>query len=80
MAPFVASLVMHAFHRIEKEGKKALMAGEGKKKKKEDEKFKADRDVIMLLRLVSPFVVVFMVVLLRLCSSWLTHFTSIRLL
>jgi len=80
MAPFVASLVMHAFHRIEKEGKKALMADEGKKKEKVDEKFKADRDVIMLLRLVSPFVVVFMVVLLRLCSSWLTHFTSIRLL
>jgi hypothetical protein len=55
MVPFVASLVMHAFHRIEKEGKKALMAEDGKKKKKGDEKFKADRDVIMLLRLVSLF-------------------------
>jgi len=56
MAPFVASLVMHAFHRIEKEGKKALMADDGKNKKKGDEKFKADRDVIMLLRLIKePF-------------------------
>lgn len=56
MVPFVASLVMHAFHRIEKEGKKALMANEGKKRKTDDEKFKADRDVILLLRLVSLFV------------------------
>ncbi len=55
LAPFVASLVMHAFHRIEKEGKKALSADGGKKKKKGEEKFKADRDVLMLLRLVSSF-------------------------
>ena len=52
LAPFVASLVMHAFRRIEKEGKKALSADGGKKKKKGDEKFKADRDVLMLLRLI----------------------------
>jgi hypothetical protein len=58
LAPFVASLVMHAFHRIEKEGKKALSADGSKKKKKGDEKFKADRDVLMLLRLVSSFVLV----------------------
>ena len=55
LAPFVASLVMHAFHRIEKEGKKALSVDGGKKKKKGEEKFKADRDVLMLLRLVSSF-------------------------
>jgi hypothetical protein len=58
MVPFVASLVMYAFHRIEKEGRKALMDEDIKKKKKGDEKFKADRDVILLLRLVSSFDVV----------------------
>jgi hypothetical protein len=54
VAPFVASLVMHAFHRIEKEARKVLKADEGgkKKKKKGDEKFKADRDVMMLLKLI----------------------------
>jgi hypothetical protein len=55
VAPFVASLVMHAFHRIEKEARKVLKADEDgkKKKKKGNEKFKADRDVMMLLKLVS---------------------------
>lgn len=61
MAPFVASLVMHAFHKIEKEGKKALTADGGKKNKKTDDKFKADRDVILLLRLVSSIIVCFCV-------------------
>ena len=53
MVPFVASLVMHAFRRIEKEGKKALIANESKNKKSSGDKFKADRDVILLIRLVS---------------------------
>jgi hypothetical protein len=60
MVPFVASLVMHALHRMEKEGKKALKATDGgAKKKKGGEKFKADRDVIMIIRLVSSFAVAY---------------------
>ena len=64
MAPLVASIIMHAFSRLEKEAGKVLSSTSPKKRKSKSKggeeekdvmKCKADRDVILILTLVSCF-------------------------
>ena len=64
MAPLVASIIMHAFSRLEKEAGKVLSSTSPKKRKsksrggeeeKDVMKCKADRDVLLILSLVSCF-------------------------
>ena len=62
MAPLVASIIMHAFSRLEKEAGKVLSSTSPKKRKSKSKdgevekdvmKSKADRDVLLILSLVS---------------------------
>ena len=64
MAPLVASIIMHAFSRLEKEAGKVLSSTSSKKRKSKSKggeeekdvmKCKADRDVLLILTLVSYF-------------------------
>lgn len=64
MAPLVASIIMHAFSRLEKEAGKVLSSTSPKKRKSKSKggeeekdvmKCKADRDVLLILSLVSCF-------------------------
>ncbi|KAL7543016.1 hypothetical protein ACHAXR_012507 [Thalassiosira sp. AJA248-18] len=52
MAPLIASIIMHAFSRLEKEAKKVLSSSSSLSDVKEGMKCKADRDVLLVLRLM----------------------------